>query len=41
MATADLEFFYIAWLVHLAIFQIQSFILLWSAWATLFLENQI
>lgn len=33
MATADLELFYIAWLVHLAILQIQSFILLWFVWA--------
>lgn len=41
MATADLRFFYVSGLVHLAVFQIQSFILCWSVWATLFLENQM
>ena len=41
MDTADLEFFSITWLVHLAVYQIQSFIILWSIWVTLFLENQI
>lgn len=30
MATADLGFFYVSGLVHLAVFQIQSFILCWS-----------